>query len=419
MTGRARAGWLCAAAAASAAAWFALTAAEPQGESRHLFGLWTARRFATGCGLVWLAALAAAAARSRRALLGALFATILAGSSWALLELAGLTGLVSYRERFRAELRPPLGRQPVPHLDLEGETVPDIAAWWGVPAEPVRFHFETDRRGFRNRPDRADADLYLVGDSILVAGLLPFEDTLAARLEAGLGRPVLNVALAAIGPQEELERFRAAGLPVADRLVLHFLFEGNDLGDSARYRAARNGATREASLLSRSFAANAVHWLQRVMQPRLPIADERSCTIAGERYYFLWPGPTQRDHSAELGPIERTLVDFRAEVESAGGGYAVVVVPAKLRVLGPLCRWPAGSALTDYAEELGPLPRHAADWAARTGVELLDLRDALARSAAAGRIPWFPADTHLNALGHAAAAEALADWAPVRRFARE
>jgi hypothetical protein len=37
----------------------------------------------------------------------------------------------------------------------------------------------------------------------------------------------------------------------------------------------------------------------------------------------------------------------------------------------------------------------------------LDLTDALQRAAAAGRIPWWPGDTHWNALGHEVAGQAL------------
>src|SRR5262249_34727263 len=133
--------------------------------------------------------------------------------------------------------RPP-GAPAAPTLDVRGTTFEDTALAWGLPAAPIAFRFQTDRRGYRNALDREGGDVYLLGDSCLVAALLPFEETLCGRLEAALARPVVHLALIGIGVYQEAALRDADDVPLEGRLVLHFVFEGNDQADSAKYRAA-------------------------------------------------------------------------------------------------------------------------------------------------------------------------------------
>ena len=46
----------------------------------------------------------------------------------------------------------------------------------------------------------------------------------------------------------------------------------------------------------------------------------------------------------------------------------------------------------------------------------LDLTDALQRAAAAGRIPWWPGDTHWNAIGYEVVGQALAPFLSEQRL---
>jgi len=84
------------------------------------------------------------------------------------------------------------------------------------------------------------------------------------------------------------------------------------------------------------------------------------------------------------------------------------------RVLGPFCRFEPGSEVADWTRHLGPLPAFLAAWAEREGIDFLDLTPALVASARSGAVPWFPADTHWNATGHAVAADAIASWQVVQ-----
>jgi hypothetical protein len=229
--------------------------------------------------------------------------TLLGSASWLLLEVVGLLGLVSYPALLRIEPTAPLGAARLPDVDLRGHARQELAALWGLGGESVPFHYRTDRRGLRNEPDRAAADVYCLGDSFLVAGLLPWAATIAARLETALGRPVMNLALVGLGPQEQLDLLRQVDVPLRDRLVLQLVFEGNDLVDSARYRSA----ARRVPLGERSFARALTIWLQRLTQPTPSEAWRKMGRFRGEAFFFLWDEFSFRGLEGEIEPVLETL----------------------------------------------------------------------------------------------------------------
>jgi len=382
-------------------------ATDPSETQRRIAGLWRLRTVLLGAAGLWLGGVLLAGACSRGAARRLVEGTAIALLTLAWIELFGQAGLVDYRRRIGGAGAPVLGATAVPRLDVRGTTFEDTALAWGLPAAPVAFRFQTDRRGYRNTVDRDGADVYLLGDSCLVAALLPFESTLCGRLEATLGRPVTNLALIGIGVQQERDLLEASGVPLEGRLVLHFVFEGNDQADSERYRTQVAGAAPAVPRVETTFLWNALLRLQKALQPVDPIARRRSGTIGGTTYTFLWTADQFRGKEGEIAPILAALDETRRFVEAAGGRYAVVAIPDKIRILGPLCTWPAGSELADWRAHCSPLPQAVAQWAEERRVPELDLTDALQRAAAAGRIPWWPGDTHWNSLGHEAAGQAV------------
>ena len=399
----------CFALAALALASLVASADSRPSDQRLLFGLWRGRDLVLAASLLIGAGAVLAAAVSRSALLGFLATGISTAAMYALLEAAGAIGLVSWPAVFGLRA-PALGTKPVPHLDIAGTTFQDTASRWGLPSEPIVFRYRTDRHGFRNDTDRAEADIYLLGDSVLVAALLPFADTVAARLEQTTRRSVKQIALIGTGPQEQHRLFRDARLDVSGRRVIQFVFEDNDLRDSRRFRRGSLGAS--PSWTEDTLAHQVVLVLQRFTQPVAGAAALRSCKIGEQTYTFLWGRHSFAGIEEEAGAISDHLLRFAAEVRARGGEFAVVFVPSKLRVLGPLCSFPASSALRDYASHFGPLREHLRKWSAANGIALLDLTEPLLEAARAGRIPWFWGDTHWNAEGHAVAARALSAWAP-------
>lgn len=397
---------LCAAAALLAAS---ADFTETTYAARRLFGLWRLRHVAPVIVLVLVGVGLLMAATSRHRLLSYLATTGTTIALFGLLELGGAVGLIPWSSLMRAN-SDELGGLSVdlsPNVDVVGTSFQDTAVIWGLPSDPVPFHFRTDRYGFRNHPDRAaaDVDIILLGDSILVAALVPFDRTIGAQLEAATGRPVMQVALSAISPQREHELFDLLEADVRGKTVAQFIFEGNDLVDSRIY--GERGLQQQPQPGDDS--------LLRQMWDLLVVSTDdlggteglRLCDIDGSTYTFLWGRRSFEGLETEQQVIADSLERFALRIRSEGGRYLVVFVPDKLRVLAPFCNFPPDGGIKDAAGELGPFRDFVSQWAERTRIPLLDLTEPLIDSAGQGEIPWFWGDTHMNEIGQSVAAQAL------------
>ena len=199
-------------------------------------------------------------------------------------------------------------------------------------------------------------------------------------------------------------------------LLLHFVFEGNDLADSTAYLGSETA--QKPPFAKRFLTYNALMALQRMTQRTEPQVRRRVGYIGDERFTFRWIGAGVPPAKAgeETQRVLAALAEVGKIVQSYGGTYAVVLIPSKLRVAGPFCAWPEGSELKDYASHLSPLPVALKDWCEAHAVALLDLTPPLVASLRAGRIPWYAGDSHWNAIGHAVAADSVAEWAFVREW---
>jgi hypothetical protein len=390
----------------------ALQGGKPPGQALF-FGVWRTRYVALALALTWTAGVLLLGMRSRRAATGLVVSSVVLGCSLLVLEVSGRVLEVDWNGLLAGGGKLTLGHEAVPHLEVEGVAQQDIAFSCGMREfERVSYRFRSDRRGFRNEVDRDEADLYLLGDSFIVAGLVPAEDLVGSRLERQLGRPVMNVALSGICPQDERDLLLSSGLPLAGRTVLHFIFEGNDLEGSAKYDERRVPDPGAETGASHSLVTALVVHLQRLSERWV---SGELCSIGlldGEPYLFGWVRSSFEGYEDQCQVVADTLLELREEVTRQGGRYAVVLIPAKIRVLGPLCSWPEDSTLSGFEEHVGPLRDFMPGWAAEHGVPYLDLTDTLVRSVEEGQVPWFPADTHWNSRGHQVVAEALRAWLP-------
>ncbi|MBK7875224.1 MAG: hypothetical protein IPJ77_05665 [Planctomycetes bacterium] len=402
-----------------AVAYLAVSAGPPpmDGHGRQLFGLWRTRHVVVALALAW-GSIALVVwsfgprARARFVALNVSFAGF-----WLLLEAVGLAGVVSYPKLLGGVAHEQLGTRPQPNVDVQGVAREDLATSWNLPREPIPFHFQTDHRGFRNAEDRDAADIYCLGDSFLVAGLVAQDAIVPAVLERDLRRPTMGVALVGLSPQAEAQLLLDTQVPFEGRLVLHFVFEGNDLLDSAAWRSGKKGEA--PSWKERTLANQLVVRAQLLTQPQPAYVERRTGWIGDEAYRFGWLKNSFEGLEGELQPIADKLALLAGRVRSAGGEYAVVIVPDKLRVLGPSCRFPADSEVADWKSHCGPIPEFLARWSATSGIPVLDLTEPLRAATRADDVPWFPADTHWNATGHRVAAQAIAAWEPVQRFAQK
>ena len=170
------------------------------------------------------------------------------------------------------------------------------------------------------------------------------------------------------------------------------------------------GAASTPSLWERSLLHRLVEVLQRRTQPVVAESGRRTAFFGDTPVRFFWLHHRGADCEQQWANIERSLDQFRAAVAAAGGAFGVVLIPQKLRVLGPYCRFPPGSDLLPLADRLTPMPGQLAEWSRHAGVAVLDLTGALQAAAANGTLVWLADDTHWNAAGAATAAGAVAAW---------
>ena len=372
------------------------------------FDAWRARDMLVALAAVATALACACRLVSRKFLLAGMFTAALAVATLGLLEVAGAVGLVSYPRMFGTSCDV-LGSTVMKSTVVSGDSFEDLAYAWGYPVTPIPFEYRTDRRGYRNARDHAAPSLVLLGDSILVAGLVPAEQTVAGRLEDALGVPTSNIALIGLSvarERAELNRAIDAGMPLEGRLVLQFVFEGNDLIDSVGDRADQP----ELSWRERSLTNNILLRLQRASDPTHPASMRRIGRTGDQSWLFMWGEQSFRGLEDEFDNVARVLSDVRRRVEARGGRYGVVFIPMKMRVVGARCTWPAESSIRDAERHIGWFRDRIVAWGRESRTPLLDSTGALCAAAAGGRFPWFEGDTHPNGVGHQIIARAILDW---------
>ena len=183
--------------------------------------------------------------------------------------------------------------------------------------------YRTNGHGFRNAIDRASADVYLLGDSILVAGFVPEDETLTSRLERRIGRSVMNISLVGLGVQEERDLMRRELLPLENRVVIQCVFEGNDLLDSARYRRNQSGSATAVSPLKRTLTNSALVALQRLSDRvyRRRRQNARTGWLGDELYSFMWTERSFRGFESELERVSGLLGDGNLENYNRDGWF--------------------------------------------------------------------------------------------------
>ncbi|HEX6812296.1 MAG TPA: hypothetical protein VF384_11780 [Planctomycetota bacterium] len=402
-----RRGWYCCAASMLAAGLLLAAAWSPPTTGRLLWGGYRLPVVVAVAGLLWLALMGALAARSRLWLLRALLGTAAAAVTWVFAEAVNAV-VQAVPARAAAS---PLGGTPLRSVDMHGSTPPDIAHVWGLPCEPYRFHFQTNAWGFRNVPDRQQADVLCLGDSLLVAIQLPMELTTTGLLEQRLQRPVANVCLVGKAPQEMLTYFDALALALDlhGRVVLQFVCEDNDLLDSL---ALANGASSSSAGSSwrHSLFHEMVLNLQRWTQPVVAEARRRTGRFRGQDVMFLWHHRPSPELDEQIPVICEALARFAAGVRQRGAHYGVVIVPSKLRIVGPACELPDDFEFLPIEAHCSRLHDALLEWGRNADVPVLSLDDVLRQVLARGELPWLTDDTHLSAPGHAAVVNAILAW---------
>ena len=329
----------------------------------------------------------------------------------------GLSTIYNPRYRLDREL---IGLHEA-HDQFHGQAAGDLVHRLDVPTDR-RYEIDVhwDVRGFRNAEDLDQADVVLLGDSYLEAVLVPWEQTVTARLSAALERPVLNLGHGGFGPQQQLAALRRFGFPANPKAVVWFFYEGNDLDNYRVYDAIQadweGWVAREHGLLKRTFVRNAGLALGRTVtsSPGDPNrAAARAATIAspaaqhGDTMYFGYRcQPLTIAEERALHGTQQSLAKANAECRERGIQFIVAFVPTKWRVYRDSVRFDIGSELQSWGTS--DLNSQLGHGCAASGIAYLDLTDPLARASRIS-LTYFLDDAHWTPAAHACVADALGD----------
>lgn len=316
-------------------------------------------------------------------------------------------------------------------------------------ADVPRLVLPVDRDGFVNAPGRAanadgPVDLAILGDSFATLAGQSEPPGLVATLARELGVRVHNTGVPGIGPEHELWLLRQRALPRRPRVVLWFVYGGNDFINSYFLQLARSGGAatladvhRDARRPTLILPALAASWFAPAAAP--PAADElppvrlRGCAATATWFHpdtlrFLGLSREALQGMPAWASIAATLAAGQRETAAAGARLLVVYLPGKEQAAMPLLdddpaligRYLARSSLAvipvpaDPASAVAQLRANAdameqlvAAECAAIGAEFWSatpvLRAALANCVEA----YYRADSHWRAEGQAAVAPEL------------
>lgn len=310
----------------------------------------------------------------------------------------------------------------------------------------------TDRRGYRNREDRAQCDVVALGDSFTEGSSVSDEHVWPARLEALSGARVCNLGMSGYDPLHYLESLKAVGLELAPKIVLCMIYEGND------FRSAKTDEKRKAPSLSkrleeymgRSPVLNGLdNFLIGTFAPVRARAEVRGVEVLDWLPLSIPAGPAARPYAFEPKQL-RDLFESREEFaqnkhwlnprsqlqgmkeacRGAGAELVVLFAPTKAHVALPMVadglpgekvrafmrisykkELPEGETLlAQLVERADAREQVVGEYCARESIHFFSLTPALRAALAAGRQAYYTYDQHWSPEGHAVVAEAVNEF---------
>ncbi len=331
--------------------------------------------------------------------------------------------------------------------------------------ETATVTLTTDAQGFRN-PDSHDRwDIVVVGDSFAEGSMVSDGEVWTEELGERLGRTVFNAAVSGASPREYLNNLAAFGLEHDPRLVIVSVYEGNDFKPSRPpppLTAAdaplaqpglweRVGAAlsryRSAAFEDSPLRARLKSWLIGTLGPvraDAPVPDSPVLSWmpvavpspAGTHYYSFEPKRLMRlywePERFERSPAWTTNAEIFRHIHALttreGIPLVMVYVPSKPHVVMPLVRdrvppealrafaaleeddLPPPEAFRDALfQRLDSQERVFLSFCRSEGIPCISLTAPLREHMAAGEAVYFTYDPHWTRLGHAVAAQVVAE----------
>lgn len=315
------------------------------------------------------------------------------------------------------------------HIQWTGSSRGDLALLNSDDDPDARtITFQTDKDGFRNSKEMDQAEIVTIGDSFTEAGNMPEEETFTHLVGQKMNRTVRNLGRSGYSTPTEFIVFKKFGLPCQPKFVVWQIAEANDLDDVGTYEfwlqhgrpdyfdfAANTKPTQVQAWQGRSLTYRLFNQLRHRDLRDWPLAGYFKTNEGKERMvrFFETPGMQlpARGNSAWPG--------FSKPIEEAAGlcrsnniQLLIVLIPDKLRVIGPHTRFEPQVALV--GSRFPGLPPETAlgaclrDFCGGRQIPFLDTTEALQQAAAAGNLVYQGFDTHLSAPGHQIVADCIA-----------
>jgi hypothetical protein len=305
---------------------------------------------------------------------------------------------------------------------------------YGVDVVPIPYVATTNAEGFCPNSAGPPYEIVLVGDSFLVTG----EDdasTLSERLRVVSGRATFNLSRAWYGPYQYLELLKRYGLALQPKVVLLGFFAGNDIEDIREYHrwrreqryyfyadhAQRPFFVRYAVALADTGASLRRTIAKRLARQTRPVAlgeihpDLGVIQVGGQAVPMVF-GYWNPDGSAEQllattewQALHALLTEFHDLCRASGILPVLLYIPTKSQVYGEYATARSGRRFVQAAARQHLIRTNMVaaltTLAQQVELPLINLLPVFEQHAAAGRLLYYPFDTHWNGEGIQAAAD--------------
>lgn len=314
--------------------------------------------------------------------------------------------------------------------------------WWGdqysseygVDVVPMPYVATTNAEGFRPNSAGPPYEIVLVGDSFLAMG----EDdasTLSERLRAVSGRATFNLSRSWYGPYQYLELLKRYGLALRPQVVLLGFYAGNDIEDIREYHrwrrehryyfyadhAQRPFFVRYAIALADTGASLRDTIAKRLARQTRPVAPGeihpnlgiiRVGAQAVPMVFGEWNPEGSAEQllaTAEWQALHVLLTEFHHLCRASGILPVLLYIPSKSQVYAEYALPHSGRRFVQAAARQHPIRTNMVaaitTLAQQSELPLINLLPYFEQQAEAGKLVYYPFDTHWRGGGIQAAAD--------------
>ena len=306
---------------------------------------------------------------------------------------------------------------------------------YGVDVVPIPYVATTNADGFRPNSAGPPYEIVLVGDSYLAMG----EDdasTLSERLRAVSGRATFNLSRSWYGPYQYLELLKRYGLALRPKVVLLGFYAGNDIEDIREYHRWRReqryyfyadhaqrpffvryaiALTDTGAYLRDTIAKRPAHQTRNPGAPGEIHPDLGVIQVGAQAVPMVFSGwnpegsAEQLLATAEWQALHALLTEFHHLCRASGILPVLLYIPSKSQVYAEYATAHSGHRFLQAAARQHPIRTNMVaaitTLAQQVELPLINLLPYFEQQAEAGKLLYYPFDTHWNGEGAQAAAD--------------